>query len=101
VPQNQKLDYEEKKKLKESKEEKLAQLKKECKEQFNSEKNYSIMMSKKDNEVRNQIMQKFKFKQKKNMELREYMRKEKDRIIAERSDSEKGQASEDDQQKEM
>ena len=53
VPQKQKLDYEEKKKLKESKEEKLAQLKKECKDQFNSEKNYSIMMSKKDNEVRN------------------------------------------------
>ena len=46
-------------------------------------------------------MQKFKFKQKKNMELREYMRKEKDRIIAERSDSEKGQASEDDHQKDL
>lgn len=53
VPQKRKLDYEEKQRLKHAKEEKLAQLKKECKDQFDSEKNYSIMMSKKDNEIRN------------------------------------------------
>ena len=33
-------------------------------------------------------MQKFKFKQKKNMKLREYLRKEKDKIINDRVNSE-------------
>ena len=47
------LSVDEKRKLKEAKEEKLLQFKKECREQFNSDKNYSIMMSKKDNEIRN------------------------------------------------
>ena len=53
VDKKQRLSAEEKRQLKEAKEEKLLQFKKECREQFNSEKNYSIMMSKKDNEMRN------------------------------------------------
>ena len=45
VPQKTKLSYAEKEKLRQQKEERLLFYRKECKEQFKSEKNYSIMMS--------------------------------------------------------
>lgn len=52
--------------------------------QFNSEKNQSQMLSAKTNDLRNQIMQKFKYEQIKRRNLREFLRKAKADIIAER-----------------
>lgn len=42
------------------------------------------MLSAKTNDIRNQIMQKFKYEQKKRRNLREFLRTEKAKIIIER-----------------
>ena len=62
----------------------LARYKQQALRQFNSEKNQSQMLSAKTNDIRNQIMQKFKYEQIKRRNLREFLRKAKAEIITQR-----------------
>ena len=62
----------------------LAKYKQQALRQFNSEKNQSQMLSAKTNDIRNQIMQKFKYEQIKRRNLREFLRKAKADIITQR-----------------
>ena len=62
----------------------LAKYKHQAMKQFNSEKNQSQMLSAKTNDLRNQIMQKFKYEQIKRRNLREFLRKAKADVITQR-----------------
>ena len=52
---------------------------------FDSSKNWSIMIKKEHNEVRNDVMRKFKFGQLKKNFLHDFIRLEKEKIIAQRA----------------
>ena len=54
-------------------------------QRYDSKKNWSIMMSNDLNEERNDIMRKFKYQSLKKYQLREFARKERDRIVKERN----------------
>ena len=53
---------------------------------FDSNKNWSIMINQKDNEVRNQIMMKIKFEQEKRRFLHDFERKTREKIIKDRQE---------------
>ena len=70
-------------------EEEKKRLEAKANRKFDSSKNWSIMIDQENNEMRNNIMRKFKFRQlKKN--LHDFIRKERDKIIKARPESELG-----------
>lgn len=86
----------EKDKLKHWKMQELAKYKQQAMKMFNSEKNQSQMLSAKTNDIRNEIMQKFKYEQIKRRNLREFIRKAKDEIMTKRGGSLGGRAGDTD-----
>jgi len=60
-----------------------------AKQRFDSSKNWSIMIKSECNDERNDIMRRFKFQQLKKHHLHEFIRKEKERIIKERINTQK------------
>ena len=71
--------------LKMLKEQEIGKFKKTVEERFDSKKNWSIMINPKDNDTRNQIMQKVKFEQLKRRCLHDFMRKTREEILKERA----------------
>lgn len=70
-------------KLKYLRDNEIASFKKIVGERFDSKKNWSIMMNPRDNDTRNQIMQKVKFEQLKRRCLHDFMRKTREEILKE------------------
>ena len=69
----------------------LERYRQDVSEIFDSDKNWSIMISSEDNETRNTIMRKVKFEQIKRQKLRNFMREAKKTVLNQRPpvDSEK------------
>lgn len=63
APKIAKLTQSEKDKLKQIRDQELGRYRQNVSEIFNGEKNWSIMISKEDNEIRNNVMRKVKFEQ--------------------------------------
>ena len=62
----------------------MERYKKNVSEIFDSEKNWSIMIAKEDNDTRNNIMRKVKFEQIKRKTLRNFMREAKKNVLNQR-----------------
>ncbi len=56
---------------------------------FDSEKNWSIMIDPRNNEIRNRAMQKIKFEQIKRRTLHDFTRKTKDQLLSKRREADK------------
>jgi len=78
------LTADEKEMLKYLKEKEISKYKQQIGVQFNSEKNWSTMISGKNNDIRNSIMQNLKLQQVKRRKLREFLRTSKETIIGSR-----------------
>jgi len=62
-------------------EQELGRYRKNVSEIFDSDKNWSIMISREDNEIRNNVMRKVKFEQIKRQKLRNFMREAKEKVL--------------------
>ena len=61
-------------------------------ERFDSEKNWSIMIDRDQNEIRNSVMRKFKSRQLKRRNLHNFIREKREELIKKRQDKEEEQA---------
>jgi|TARA_B110000285_G_C15081146_1_gene593586 hypothetical protein len=75
------LTFAEKEKVKQMREQELGRYRKNVSEIFDSDKNWSIMISREDNEIRNNVMRKVKFEQIKRQKLRNFMREAKEKVL--------------------
>lgn len=80
-PKIAKLTFAEKEKVKQMREQELGRYRKNVSEIFDSDKNWSIMISREDNEIRNNVMRKVKFEQIKRQKLRNFMREAKEKVL--------------------
>ena len=81
-----KLSQRETEKLNRIRKDVLNEYRQKALEMFDEDKNQSLMLSQKANQMRNQIMVDFKYEQMKRSKLRERMRQAKKDIIADRTD---------------
>jgi hypothetical protein len=79
------LTYAEKEKVKQMRDQELGRYKRNVSEIFDSDKNWSIMISREDNEIRNNVMRKVKFEQIKRQKLRNFMREAKEKVLNQRA----------------
>lgn len=70
--------------LRRMKEQEIMKYKEQVSHQFNSETNWSTLISNKNNDMRNSIMQNLRLQQIKRRQLREFLRTSKDTIISNR-----------------
>lgn len=75
------MTFAEKEKVKQMREQELGRYRKNVSEIFDSDKNWSIMISREDNEIRNNVMRKVKFEQIKRQKLRNFMREAKEKVL--------------------
>jgi len=77
--------------LKKLKTEQLSHIRSEVEARFDSNKNWSIMIDPKNNEIRNKVMQKIKYEQVKRRVLHDFSRKAKESLIKQREEKQREQ----------
>jgi uncharacterized protein YnzC (UPF0291/DUF896 family) len=87
------LTKEEKQELQNLKNLELQKFHSEVNRMFDSNKNWSIMIDQKHNEIRNEVMQKVKFEQLKKRCLHDFMRKTREELIRKRASAGAGSNS--------